>query len=469
MEHDVAQAAQLLDDAGAHARLVLDHEDTLGAARHRTAFLDQQPIRVGFGARQIELDRGSPTDLAVDVDVALRLADEAIDHAEAEATSLADPLGREEGLEHLLEVSRRNADARVGDLDHRIASRHRFGIHRNVSGIQDDVARLDQQFAAVRHRIARIEAEIDQRGLELGAIDMDDAEIVREHGVDLDLRTQGAPQELAGVGDQGVEVGRLRPQRLLAREGEQLAGQGGRAIDGLAHQLEPFVRDGAQVLVQQYVDVAQDHHQDVVEVVRDAAGELAQHDFHLLRLPQLALASECLAADILGHRQIGRPALEIDQAHGHFHVHHGAVLPAVPDPLQRPAQGEPVLAPSLPQGGNIFRRVMVVDGHRKMLLLRPAILLHRHFIDREETQGLLVRDHHGVGAFVEQHAIAIVGGMRIDDFADQFQRKPRQRRAGKGPSDRHEPGGPRPDREQPVGRLGDGRGHEIRMEVASRR
>ncbi len=217
---------------------------------------------------------------------------------------------------------------------------------------------------------------------------------------------------------------------------------------------EPLCHAGREFLLQQDIDVAQDHHQDVVEVVRDPAGQLPD-DFHPLRPHELALERKPIP-DILSHRQIGGPALEIDQTDGHFHVHHGAVLPAVSDPLEGPLGVEAVLAPPLLHGRHLFRRVMVVDGHRKMFLLRPAILLHRRLVDRDEAQRLLIRHEHGIGTFVEQHAVAVVRGAPDDDFARELDREPCQRRSRERPADRHEPSRSPPHREHAIRWLRDG-------------
>ena len=89
--------------------------------------------------------------------------------------------------------------------------------------------------------------------------------------------------------DQRVHVGDFRPQRLPPREGEQAADQIGAAD-------RPVERLGAQlgrcriVLDQplQQIEVADDDAEHVVEVVRHAAGEVADR-LHLLRLRELAL------------------------------------------------------------------------------------------------------------------------------------------------------------------------------------
>ena len=76
-------------------------------------------------------------------------------------------------------------------------------------------------------------------------------------------------------------------QDLLAAEGEQLARERGGALGGVGNFLRGAAqaRIGAEALEQEF-GVAGDHHQQIVEVVRDAAGEPAD-GFHLLGLTEL--------------------------------------------------------------------------------------------------------------------------------------------------------------------------------------
>src|SRR6185312_12970152 len=113
----VPQALELAHDAGPHLRIVLDHEHTLGATRGGDGLADDRLGRGAGMARQVDPERGPPVDLAGDADMAARLADEAIDHAEAEARALARRLGGEEGLEDLVHVRRQDAVAGVADGD----------------------------------------------------------------------------------------------------------------------------------------------------------------------------------------------------------------------------------------------------------------------------------------------------------------------------------------------------------------
>ena len=87
-----------------------------------------------------------------------------------------------------------------------------------------------------------------------------------------------------------------RLQRLLAREGEQLAHEVGGAV-GVLLDLHDVGEGLVARLVAQQQQVAEADHrrQQVVEVVGDAAGELADR-LHLLRLRELGLQ-----ALLLGH------------------------------------------------------------------------------------------------------------------------------------------------------------------------
>ena len=99
------------------------------------------------------------------------------------------------------------------------------------------------------------------------------------------------PQQVRHAGDQPTDIDRLRIERLLPRKGEQALRQRFRAPRARAwrcsaERLQPLVSRSriAQVALQRF-EIADDDGQQVVEVVRDAAGELADA-FHLLRLPQ---------------------------------------------------------------------------------------------------------------------------------------------------------------------------------------
>ena len=92
LEHLEAVAAQDGRGERAHRLVVLDEQDRLrgpagsgGRRRRRRG----RRLALGFGARQIDGERGAAPRLAVDPDVAAGLRDDAVDGGEAEAGAAA--------------------------------------------------------------------------------------------------------------------------------------------------------------------------------------------------------------------------------------------------------------------------------------------------------------------------------------------------------------------------------------------
>jgi hypothetical protein len=90
------------------------------------------------------------------LDIAARLLDEAIGHAEAEAGTDARRLGGEEGSEGALAHLPRHAGARIGDGDQHIAAGAHFRILLRVIGVEPRLRDFDHQPAAARHRVAAL-------------------------------------------------------------------------------------------------------------------------------------------------------------------------------------------------------------------------------------------------------------------------------------------------------------------------
>ena len=89
------------------------------------------------------------------------------------------------------------------------------------------------------------------------------------------------------VGHDRVQVEQRRLDDLLAAEGQQLAGEPGGARARLLDLCDVgLALDRPVEIGQQQLAVAQNHGQQIVEVVRDAAGQPAD-GFHLLRLLKL--------------------------------------------------------------------------------------------------------------------------------------------------------------------------------------
>ncbi len=106
---------------------------------------------------------------------------------------------------------------------------------------------------------------------------------------DVDVVGHQLPEDRLQIAEHGVQIEDCRLDRLAAAEGEELAGDRAGAIDCLLHVGE--VGLAGRVLRQiraEQLGIAADDHQDVVEVVRQAAGEVTDR-IDLLRVLQLSL------------------------------------------------------------------------------------------------------------------------------------------------------------------------------------
>ncbi len=267
--------------------IVLDDQDAArihAQARGRRILL--APLHAGVGARQVDLDRGADPRLALDLDAAARLLDEAVDHGEAQAGAAPRTLGGEEGLEDALDHRLLHAAAGVGDRQH-----HAIAVGRVV-----DVAGLDGQDAAlVGHGVAAIDGEIDQRRFDLGRIDEGAPQAGFEVDLDTDQFAHHRPQHAHQARHQIGQFDRLGAARLLAGEIQQLADQLGavqRAAQRVLGALVILARQALEVARQQ-IEIPDDHAQHIVEIMGDTAHQQADR-FHLLRLQQLGLQHAAL-------------------------------------------------------------------------------------------------------------------------------------------------------------------------------
>ena len=277
----------MADHEGSHQIVVLDDQDGLVAAYQ--ARLGRLLDRQGDARRlrQVDSHRRAVTFLAVDLDVSMRLFDKSVDHAEAEARPLIDVLGGEKGFEHIVQDRGGNAVPGIGHRDQHVIPGSDIAVRAGVFLVEDDVAGLDGELAAVRHRVAGVERQIENRIGELAGVDQRARRIAVEHHVDLDVLSERRPQQIGGLDHQRIDVDLTRLQRLLAGEGEQALGQIGAARRGVVdhpgdrQKLGP-VREGFG----EDFDGSGNDGQNIVQVVSDAAGQLTDR-FHLLGLVKL--------------------------------------------------------------------------------------------------------------------------------------------------------------------------------------
>ncbi len=123
--------------------------------------------------------------------------------------------------------------------------------------------------------------------MELVAIDRDRRGRPVDAGLHLDALAHGSIQEVGHADDELGQVDQLGLEWLATRECEQLGGQNGGIFGGLDDRLgEALAAVVGEVVAAEDIRRALDHGKEVVEVVRNSAGQLAER-LHLLTLTQL--------------------------------------------------------------------------------------------------------------------------------------------------------------------------------------
>ena len=193
---------------------------------------------------------------------------------------------------------------------------------------------------AVRETVARAARHLQQHLLQLARVRQDGLQVRLERGHHLHPAADDAADRAHGPADQAVEVQRAGRQDLAPAEGEQLAGQSGRAVGGLLDLRHVAPRLGRERrVVQQQGDVAQDSGEQVVEVVGHAVRQLGEA-LGALQLPHPLLALPSVG-DVLG---------DADQP-GEASRRGGAEAPPCPRPSgtrrRHAADGTPPCSPSV--------------------------------------------------------------------------------------------------------------------------
>jgi len=169
----------------------------------------------------------------------------------------------------------------------RLAGRLGRAQHRRVAAAQGERA-------ALRHRIAGVDREVEHHLVELRRIDADAAARLLQREVQADAGAQGAAQHPADRGQRLVDPHGAWTQRLAAAERQQLPHQR-RAAFRAAGDLRQLVARAGVGDVVEHLGGVEDRGEQVVEVVRDPAGELAD------RLQFLAVDELLLQVDLAGH------------------------------------------------------------------------------------------------------------------------------------------------------------------------
>ena len=155
----------------------------------------------------------------------------------------------------------------------------------SADGVRHDfVGGADRHRAALGHGVARIDDEIDDGVGKLRLVGMHRPEIGAMLELEVDAFAQQTAQHQRQFADHVAQRQHLGLHGLLAREGQKLAHQRRRAQRVLVDLVDLLERGIARLMAhQEEFAIADDDGQQIVEVMRHAAGELA-HRLHLLRL-----------------------------------------------------------------------------------------------------------------------------------------------------------------------------------------
>ncbi|MFO1058041.1 MAG: hypothetical protein U1E53_13860 [Dongiaceae bacterium] len=267
LEHQMAVLAQIGGGELADLAAVVDQQQPAGRHGGRRGAVGRRRRGRRRGARrQQQDDGGARAGPAVDADQPAGAPREAVDLGQAQPGAAADLLGGEERLEGAALHLRRHALAGVGDDD--------LGGRRAVR--HDAPRGRDAQRAAGRHRIARIAGEVEDGEVELHPVERDGRRRVVELERDGDGRPGGLADHAEDLAQAGIDVDHRALGAAGPAEGQQAARDADAALGGAADRRhQAMISRPGQPLLQQ-VDAAQDHHQQVVEVVGDAAGQATQ-------------------------------------------------------------------------------------------------------------------------------------------------------------------------------------------------
>src|SRR6185369_2564555 len=153
--------------------------------------------------------------------------------AQSQAGPLAEALGREERLEHSFHRLRRHPAAAIRNAQRDMLAAQAVRVAR-----QNFVRRAEPQLAAMLHRVAGVEREVEERELERSGVGVHAPELVGHFDDDLDIGPQRRAEQGADVAEEVLEVDVLEFERLGASECEQLLRQARAAQRRVANSIE---------------------------------------------------------------------------------------------------------------------------------------------------------------------------------------------------------------------------------------
>ncbi len=236
---------------------------------------------------EVDLEDGAAVEFTGDGDPAAVLFNDAVDGGEAESGAFADFFRGEEGFEDMGESIWGDTAAGIGDFEEHVGAGVGVGLGGGGIFVDGGALGADEELAAFGHGVAAIDGEVEDNLFEHDGVDLDVGEVGGEGEVDGDTFADGALHHIGHVFDELVGVEHDWLEELFSAEGEELSGEVGGAFGSEGDLLEGggFLGVGGVEGAEDFC-VALDDGEEVIEVVGDAAGELAD-GFHFLGLAEL--------------------------------------------------------------------------------------------------------------------------------------------------------------------------------------
>ena len=245
-------------------------------------------------SRQPDRDGRAVARLGADRERTTRLLSKALSHREAETGASTPRLGCEKRLGGVEKRRRIHPRPGIRDPNSNITPCSQAGIPAVLC--QRLGRRGKSKVAALGHGIARIRRQAQQDGLELRLVSADRSELRRQFDVKHNVGPQCVVEQLADPVQHCGRIHRLAGERVTPRERQQAAADRAAPLDGSQHNArQPADFVGVRAVPFDQIRLASDGLQDIIDIMGDAAGELAESDHPVgmrrLRLHPVALSN----------------------------------------------------------------------------------------------------------------------------------------------------------------------------------
>ena len=259
-----------------------------------------------FRAREQDLEARPFPDFARRADVALALHDDGVHDREAEAGSGAGALGGEKWFEDAGQRRRVHSLPRIRYPNLHVPSRPAVAPLRALRGDIDQRSR-DPHFPALRHRVARVQRQVKKYLLQPVAVAAHQFGRRAQLQCEPAARPQAASDQWLDLANHAVDVEHLRARHIAAAQRQQLLAEGTGQRGGMLDLGGPLPVMGVFQLRLQLFGAPQDHHQQIVKVVRQPTRQIGDR-LQPLRLDQAAFHFPA-RPNVLHHQNRAQPPL----------------------------------------------------------------------------------------------------------------------------------------------------------------